>query len=101
MNLPMNESQFTDAVIELAQYRGWRVAHFRPARTVKGWRTPVQGNKGFPDLVLARRGQVVFAELKTTKGTVQAEQKKWIEELPDVHVWRPADLLQIIPEVLR
>jgi hypothetical protein len=30
-------------VIELAKLRGWRTAHFRPARTAHGWRTAVLG----------------------------------------------------------
>jgi len=100
-NMPMSEQQFTDAVIELAQYRGWRVAHFRPARTIKGWRTAVQGDKGFPDLVLARNGVVLFAELKTQRGRVAKDQEKWFDAIGEVFLWRPADLLEVIPQVLR
>lgn len=98
----MTEAQFTDAVIELAQYRRWRVCHFRPARTVKGWRTAIQGDKGFPDLVLARDGVVIFAELKTVHGSVHEEQEKWHTALGgNVYIWRPPDLLRVIPEILR
>ncbi|MCI0542945.1 MAG: hypothetical protein L0Z49_00695 [Actinobacteria bacterium] len=59
-----------------AMVRGWRVCHFRPATTRDGWRTAVQGHPGFPDLVLARRGRVVFAELKAA---LSAEQLEWLD----------------------
>ena len=87
------EEELQKAVIELAQFLGWRVAHFRPARTEKGWRTPVQGDgKGFPDLVLARHGRVLFAELKSEKAKLSAEQDLWLYELgPSFsRVWRPS-----------
>jgi hypothetical protein len=49
---------------------GWRAAHFRPARTAKGWRTPVAADgAGFPDLVLVRRTRIVAAELKSGRVT--------------------------------
>jgi hypothetical protein len=53
----LSEAAFTDAVIELARLGGWRVAHFRPARTASGWRTPVQGDgAGFPDKGVGEAG---------------------------------------------
>ena len=99
--LPMSEAQFTSAVIELAKYRGWKVTHFRPARTTRGWRTPVEGDKGFPDLVMARNGTVIFAELKIGKATLRKEQQEWAEHLPTLFVWTPADLRETIAAVLR
>ena len=75
-------------------WRGWRVHAERPARTSKGWRTPVQGDPGFFDLVLARRGRVIFAELKSARGKLSAEQEAWLAELsggPERYTWRPAD----------
>ena len=51
----MSESALLDAVLALAKLRGWRAHHCRAALTAKGWRTPVQGDAGFVDLVLARR----------------------------------------------
>lgn len=91
----ISESDFTDAVIELAMLRGWRVYHALPCRTNKGWRTLTQGHTGFLDLTLARRGVVLFAELKTRKGRLTAGQSLWIEHLPNAYVWRPADLDEI------
>lgn len=87
----MTEAQFTQAVIDLAHAHKWRVAHFRPALTKKGWRTPVQADgAGFPDLVLARRGVVVFAELKTESGALTRNQMDWAEAMP-TFFWRPSD----------
>jgi hypothetical protein len=99
----ISERAFQDNVIALAKLFGWRVAHFRPAQTKHGWRTPMQGDKGFPDLVLAKGGRVVFAELKSDKGKLSADQKDWIAALDappgwdsemshEVHVWYPDDL---------
>ncbi len=92
----MTEQQLQDAVIECARYLGWRVAHFRPALTGKGWRTAVSGDgKGFPDLVLAHREHgLIFAELKTETGAMRPEQDEWIDVLrrsATVAVWKPRD----------
>ena len=99
--LPMTEAQFTSAVIELAMYRGWMVTHFRPARTARGWRTPVEGHKGFPDLCMARAGVVIFAELKIGRAKLRVDQQKWAEALPQMYVWTPANLRDEIPDALR
>lgn len=97
----MTEAQLQQAVIEAAQLLGWRVAHFRPARTKDGgWVTPVAADgKGFPDLVLVKGGTLAFVELKSENGKLSAEQKDWLHALewPDfsddyvVEVWRPKD----------
>ena len=97
--LKLTESAFTRQVLELAKLHGWRTAHFRPARTEKGWRTAVSGNGvGFPDLVMIRGGRLIFAELKTDDGKVRDEQADWIADLSRVpstwvvsEVWRPSD----------
>jgi hypothetical protein len=75
----MAEAELLDNVIELAHLFGWRVAHFRPAMTKHGWRTPVSADgKGFVDLVLVR-DRTIFVELKSTKGRSQAAS--WPPEL--------------------
>lgn len=96
----VTEDQFKNAVVDLAHYRRWLVMHTLPALNAKGrWRTPLQGDKGFLDLVLARAGRVVIAELKSEAGRLKAEQKKWIEALSggsvEVYVWRPSDMNEI------
>jgi hypothetical protein len=97
----ISEAAFTALVIELAQLAGWRVAHFRPCRTEKGWRTAVQGNgAGFPDLVLARPPRLIFAELKVGRGLLSHEQNAWLIALGwprevEIEVWRPSDIEEI------
>lgn len=87
-----SEADWTTWVIGTARWHGWLAAHFRPARTTRGWRTPVQGDAGFPDVVLAKDGVVVFAELKTQRGRVAPEQRAWLAALgARAVVWRPAD----------
>lgn len=89
------EAGFQRWVVEAAHLHGWMCAHFRPARTGGDrWVTPVAADgAGFPDLVLARPGDVpVFAELKAEGGRVRPEQQAWLEALgPYGHVWRPGD----------
>lgn len=96
----ITEAHFQQQVIALAQLCGWRVFHARPARTKDGqWRTPVAGDgKGFFDLVLMRE-RVIFAELKTNKGTLTRDQHDWREAATragaTAEVWRPRDWNQI------
>ena len=55
---------------------------------------------GFPDLVLLspRQGRILFRELKTMRGSVSADQRRWLDALravgQDAGVWRPVDLLE-------
>jgi len=95
------EAEFQKQVVALAKQLGWLVMHTRPALNRSGkWSTPIQGHRGFPDLVLshANRG-TVFAELKGEKGRVAPEQQVWLDTLAaggcEVHIWRPADLQKI------
>jgi hypothetical protein len=94
--LDIKEDDWQTDCIRLAHIFGWKVAHFRPARTSQGWRTPVQADgKGFPDLVLVRE-RVIFAELKADSGKLSDDQQRWLDWLhaagAEVHVWRPRDL---------
>lgn len=96
----MNEADFQRAVIEMAQWRKWRVAHYRPARTDRGWRTPLEGHPGAPDLILARDGQVLLAELKSDSGRVTSDQNLWLDAAgPHGRLWRPGDLPAITEEL--
>lgn len=85
-------------VLALAATYKVRSAHFRPARTSQGWRTPVSGDgKGWPDLVLVGPLGVLFRELKAARGRVSRDQAEWMLALArvgeDVGVWRPYDLV--------
>lgn len=88
-----SEAGFTTAVIDLAKLHGWLVMHQRPARTANGWRTAISGDVGFPDLVLVRGTRLIFAELKSEKGTVKPEQTEWLLRLggagAECYIWRP------------
>lgn len=91
----MTEAELQKGVIELARLCGWLVAHFRPALSKKGWRTPVAADgKGFPDLVLVR-DRVAFVELKGEGGQLRLEQEKWLARLreagAEVYLWTPVD----------
>lgn len=94
---PMTESDLEAAVLDLAAILGWRRAHFRPALTRRGWRTPVSGDgAGFPDLILTRPPRIVAAELKSATGRMSPEQERWLADLAasgiETHIWRPIDL---------
>jgi len=86
-----SEAQFQEAVIEFARLHGWLVHAERPARSDKGWRTPVQGDAGFPDLVLARGSVTLVWELKSEKGKRSPEQEKWWKALDSCTLVRPRD----------
>jgi hypothetical protein len=95
--IAVNESEFQKIVIKLAQHYGWLVHHALPSMNKRGvWATHELGDHGFPDLVLAHpSGRVIFAELKSDKGTVSPLQSRWLSVLEQgavVWVWRPSDL---------
>lgn len=92
----IGEAEFLGAILECAKVFGWRVCHFRPAWTAKGYRTPVQGDAGFPDLVLCRGAdkRLAFIEVKSDKGKLLPKQKEWLDDLKatgrcEVYCWRP------------
>lgn len=105
---PISERDFQKLVTDLAEILGYEWAHFRPAQTARGWRTPVSGplGQGFPDLVLIRRRDQRFliAELKAegAKPTKQQWGVLGAFEAAGIstYVWRPSDL-ERIQEVLR
>jgi len=91
------ERDLQDQIIQLARLLRWRVAHFRPAMTAQGWRTPVQADgKGFPDLILLRGSRIVVVEVKRQLGTIDPDQELWLDAFrgvgAEVHVWRPSDM---------
>ena len=78
------ESKFQAAVVELAEILHWRTFH---AARIKG-HLRTKTSPGFPDLVLARSGVKIFAELKTNKGVVSNDQILWLLATDGV-IWRP------------
>ena len=98
----MVEQDLLDAILELAAYQGWMAFHPRPARYQSGrWATHYQGDRGFPDIVLAHpeRG-VIFAELKTVKGRATPHQAAWLYTLElagqEAAIWTPNDWKAIV-----
>lgn len=84
---PLTEQQLLDRIINLAIRCRWAVHHDRPARRAGNrWETAIQGHAGFPDLVLARAGVVLFRELKGYDkngriGRLSSEQRDWAKQL--------------------
>jgi hypothetical protein len=102
---PTSERDFLAQLIDLAHLYHWRVAHFRPAWTGRGWRTPVQGDgAGFPDTILIRPPRILAVELKSARGKASDEQLAWLEVFAgcgvETFVWQPRDFERIV-EILR
>lgn len=92
----MSEEQLLQAITDAATLYGWKWHHVR--RSDKALQ---MGDAGFPDLVLARSGRVIFLELKRASGVVSPDQVAWLEALepedgtvrnPRAHLVRPVDL---------
>lgn len=99
----LSEEDLQARILEAAELYGWRVIHHRPARRADGsWRTAMQGHPGFPDLLLARDGVVIVAELKSRRGQPTADQWLWLEALgAHARLWRPQDWVEIQSELRR
>ena len=100
----MTEAEFQAQVIDIAQFRGWKVMHQRPAMGRNGrWITAITGDAGFPDLVLARAvpGDLIFAELKKEGGRVSALQAAWIRTLAATGADSVEDFYADVPDDLR
>jgi len=77
----MSESDFKDILINVAKRYGWLVHHDLPAQNSRGrWATHVQGDAGFPDLLLIHpnSGKLFAIELKSEKGKLTPGQKRWL-----------------------
>lgn len=102
--LTISEQGFVNNIIDMAQWYQCLVTHFRPARIRKDekdvWRTPLQGNPGFPDLAIARDGWVILAECKRRGGLPTPGQRDWLRAL-GVHgrLWYPGDWPTIVAEL--
>jgi hypothetical protein len=98
----ITEQALQDKIIDYARLCGWLVCHFHDSRrevVTDSGRSEMIGDadaKGFPDTVLVRGDDLVFAEIKRETGTVSAEQQVWLDWLGrvpgvSVYVWRPSD----------
>jgi hypothetical protein len=97
--LPMTEAQWQERVQDTLTTYGWLWCHYRPAQTGKGWRTPLSGHKGCPDLIIAGHGLFVGAELKTDDDKTSkptAEQAAWLKAAgASAAIWRPRHWPQV------
>ena len=103
----VSEAEYQSAIVDLAHLFSYTVAHFRPARTAHGWRTPagVDG-VGWPDLFMVKPGRAIAAELKSRTGKVGVDQAEWLARLAaagvEAYVWREGvDSYEAIAAVLR
>lgn len=106
----MTENELQQAIVAGARANGWRV-FFVPdwiwRLVFKAWKTGGSrrgrewSQAGFPDVVLLRRGRLIFAELKSATGRLKPEQEGWRDDLQAVqtvewHLWRPCDLDDVL-----
>jgi|TARA_R110000868_G_scaffold9611_3_gene47409 hypothetical protein len=79
--MEMTESEFKDIIVSVAKRYGWLIHHDLPAQNSRGrWGTHIQGDVGFPDLVLLHpvSGKLYIVELKSDKGKLTPGQKRWM-----------------------
>ena len=86
-----SEKEFQARVIAEAELNGWLVYHTYDSR---------RSQKGFPDLVLVRDQETIFAELKSESGLLRGDQCKWRDALINAQqvwrLWRPSDINEIL-----
>jgi len=86
----MSETELQNKIIDWAKLNGWEHYHTHNSR-----RSP----SGFPDLVLVRPPEIIYAELKAHGKYPTPNQRKWLEMLrtchQEVYLWRPADWPEI------
>lgn len=100
----ITESANMDRIVDAARQMGWVAAHFRPAQSSRGYRTPCQYDaQGWPDLVLVHEsGDMLYAELKTwaRRNDRGPGQQAWLDRLArtgaDVYVWTERDWEAIV-----
>lgn len=91
---PQTERSFMAQVVQYAELMGWRVYHPFDSR---------RSAAGFPDIVAVRRPRVIWAELKSERGRLTADQVAWLTELracgQEAYWWKPS-MWPIVEKVL-
>lgn len=100
----VSEAQLLRSVLYRARKWGWSYARATKVLTPHGLVTPM--SRGWPDLILARPGRLLAVELKSNRGSLRPEQRRWLDILQaagvETYVWRPRDLASgAIDAVLR
>jgi len=81
----VTEKQFSQAVVQLAGYCGWKV--------YRTW-LPIHSPAGFPDLILVRGPEMLCIELKRNGRKPTPAQEDWLNALQHVETvnafcWKP------------
>jgi hypothetical protein len=95
----MTETEFKDILIGVAKRYGWLVHHDLPAQNSRGrWGTHIQGDVGFPDLLLLHpvSGKLFAIELKSQTGRLTSGQKRWLLAFENAGIYnavlKPSDM---------
>jgi len=78
--------------------RGWQAYHFNPggAERPSGFYFNSGVPEGWPDLTIITPTKTIYVELKTPKGRLSKDQKKFQQLLPNAYVVRSLDQWQEI-----
>ncbi len=90
----MTENELKHYVLRVARMNGWMIYHV-PQTTMRNG-----GGRGYPDLTLARDGEVLWIELKQEDGILSSDQYAWSLALPACHTIRPSDVQGRLVELL-
>lgn len=92
LKAPLPEVALQRKVIEFAMWHKWWAHHALAAYRGGKYATHQLGQKGFPDLVLARSGVVLMVELKMDGKYPGPEQRAWAVQIgAQYRLWRPID----------
>ena len=94
----ISEAVFQAQIVDLAHLYGWKVCHFRAARSQRGWRTPCAADgEGYVDLFMVhpKWKLKLWVEAKSLIGKRTPRQDMWAEWLIeagcDYRLWRPTN----------
>ena len=94
----MSEKELKDHLVLVAKRLGYLIHHDLPAMNIRGrWATHIQGDTGFPDLILVHpKGGILALELKKETGKLTPGQKRWLAAFERAGIFsqvvRPSDL---------
>lgn len=92
----MSERDWQSLVVDFARLNGWWLYHTNNS---------LRSEPGWPDLVLIRGCELVFAELKREDGKLRPAQARVLELLEatgaECAVWRPSDEVRVFARLRR
>jgi len=95
------EADLDKSVLEVAHLFGYLAVHSRPAWSKEGkCSTPLMGDSGAPDWLLARKRdhRIVFIETKSSKGKFSKEQKAWQKAIGDMEDFEGGEYYVVRPQ---